>query len=88
MLASNKDGVLYIGVTNSLRRRIWQHQNNDIKGFTEKYHVHKLVYYEVYGEIADALSREKRMKEWRREWKIKLIEKDNPSWKDLSEDLI
>ena len=83
MLASKKNGTLYIGVTNDLLKRVHQHKNNLVGGFTKKYHVHELVCYEVYKDIYDAIAREKRMKKWKRKWKIELIEKSNPNWEDL-----
>ncbi len=83
ILASKRNGTLYIGVTNDLIKRIYQHKNNLIPGFTSQYNIHALVYYETYNNINDAISREKQMKTWQRNWKIKLIEKDNPMWKDL-----
>ena len=88
ILASKKNGTLYIGVTNNLLKRVYEHKNNLIGGFTKKYHVHNLVYYEAYSNIHDAIAREKRMKKWERQWKINLIEKSNPSWKDLYPDLV
>lgn len=83
ILASKKYGTLYIGVTSNLAQRIWQHKNNVIKGFTEKYHVHTLVYYELHETMASAITREKQMKKWNREWKIKCIEHENRNWDDL-----
>jgi len=88
ILASKKDGVLYIGVTNSLLRRTFQHKDRSSCGFTSKYFVRKLVYYERYKYIKDALIREKQLKKWNREWKIKLIEQDNLPWRDLFEDML
>ena len=88
ILASKRKGTLYIGVTNDLIRRVHEHKNNMIKGFTTKYQVHHLVYYEQTSDIHSAISREKRMKKWKRRWKIELIEKNNPEWKDLYEDLV
>ena len=88
ILASKRNGMLYIGVTNNLLKRVNDHKNNIIKGFTQKYNVHKLVYYEPYRYIRDAINREKRMKKWNRQWKINLIEKDNPLWKDLFDRLV
>lgn len=85
ILASKKEGTLYIGVTSDLEKRVWQHKNKIIKGFTEKYNVDKLVYYEQTENVESALTREKQLKEWQRRWKIRLIEKDNPEWNDLSE---
>jgi len=87
MLASRKNSTLYIGVTNNLLNRVHQHKTNLVEGFTEKYGVHRLVYFEQYGDIRDAINREKRMKRWKRQWKINLIEKDNPEWKDLFDEL-
>lgn len=87
ILASRKNGTLYIGVTNNLLKRVHQHKTNLVKGFTEKYGVHRLVYFEQYGDIRYAINREKRMKRWKRQWKINLIEKDNPEWKDLFDEL-
>ena len=83
MLASKKNGTLYIGVTSSLIQRIWQHKNNQVEGFTKKYNVHTLVYYEQHEMMETAITREKQMKKWKRDWKIKLLEKDNPQWGDL-----
>ena len=83
MLASKKYGTLYIGVTSNLIQRIWQHKNNQVEGFTKKYSVHMLVYYEQHEIMESAITREKQMKKWKRDWKIKLIEKDNPQWEDL-----
>jgi putative endonuclease len=83
MLASKKNGTLYIGVTNNLLKRVYEHKNNIIGGFTQKYSVHNLVYYEEHNEIGKAITREKQMKKWKRQWKIELIEKFNPQWKDL-----
>jgi len=84
ILASKKEGVLYIGLTNNLNRRIWEHKNNYVKGFTSKYKVYKLVYYEVFEDVHEAIYREKCLKRWKRQWKIELIEKENPDWIDLS----
>ncbi len=85
ILASKKNGTLYTGVTNNLERRIYEHKNNMIKGFTQKYKVHKLVYFEETNDINEALLFEKRIKKWNRVWKIELIEIENPEWIDLSE---
>jgi putative endonuclease len=84
ILASKKDGVLYIGVTNNLALRTSQHKSGEVEGFTKKYFVHKLVHYEMSGDINSAIAREKDLKKWKREWKINLIEKENPDWRDLS----
>jgi putative endonuclease len=85
-MASKKDGVLYIGVTSDLIKRTYEHRNSLIEeGFTDKYFVKKLVYFEVHSDINEAILREKRMKKWNRQWKINLIEKENPNWEDLYE---
>jgi len=83
ILTSNRNGTLYIGVTNNLERRISEHQQGIADGFTKKYHVHHLVYYETTNDVNAALQREKQLKKWNRKWKLKLIEKENPDWKDL-----
>ena len=83
ILASKKNGTLYIGVTGDLLKRVYEHNNYLVEGFTKKYSVHNLVYYEIYSDIYDAIEREKRMKKWNREWKINLIKKANPNWEDL-----
>ena len=88
ILASKRNGTLYIGVTNDLMRRVYEHKNDLIDGFTKKYGVHSLVYYEQYDEVVNAIQREKRLKKWNRQWKIELIEKENPEWKDLYMQLI
>ena len=88
ILASKWNGTLYIGVTSDLVERIWEHKNNATDGFTKKYSVHTLVYYELLDDMDSAITREKQMKKWRRSWKIKLIQKDNPNWKDLWNDIV
>lgn len=88
ILASNKNGTLYIGVTSNLIKRIWEHKNKIIKGFTEKYNINKLVYFETFQDVHLAIRREKRLKEWPREWKLNLIEKDNPEWCDLYPEIL
>ena len=88
ILASKRNGTLYIGVTRDLIRRIYEHKNDLIEGFTKEYGVHYLVYYESVSDVYSAISREKQMKKWLRRWKIELIEKNNPEWKDLYFDLI
>jgi putative endonuclease len=88
ILASQKNGTLYIGVTNDLIRRIYEHKNDLIEGFTKKYKIHNLVYYEQTESIETAMTREKQLKKWRREWKITLIENINPTWADLYEKLL
>lgn len=87
ILASKKEGVLYIGVTSNLPKRVWEHRESVVKGFTEKYFVKKLVYFEVFDDAENAIKREKAMKKWNREWKIKRIEEANPEWKDLFEEI-
>ncbi|MBW1730538.1 MAG: GIY-YIG nuclease family protein [Deltaproteobacteria bacterium] len=88
ILASKRNGTLYIGITSDLARRVWEHKNKMVEGFTKRYNVNRLVYYEVYSTVEDAIIREKRMKKWRRMWKIRLIEEKNPDWKDLYEEII
>ena len=88
ILSSKRNGTLYIGVTNNLLKRVDEHKNNLIEGFTKKYNVHNLVYYEQHNDIFSAITREKQMKKWKRKWKLELIEKSNPDWVDLFEDLI
>jgi putative endonuclease len=83
ILASTRNGTLYTGVTNNLVRRIYEHKNNLVAGFTSKYKVHTLVYYEIHESIETAIVREKQIKKWKRQWKIQLIEENNPQWEDL-----
>ena len=83
ILASKRNGTLYIGVTSNLRKRVWQHRNHLVEGFTKKYKVNRLVYYELFDNPTAAIEREKRLKEWRRNWELNLIEKQNPNWDDL-----
>ncbi len=83
MLASKRNGTLYIGVTNDLVRRVYEHKQGLVEGFTKKYNVHNLVYFEETNDVESAITREKRLKKWNRKWKIELIEKTNPGWKDL-----
>jgi putative endonuclease len=83
ILASKRNGTLYTGVTSNLVQRVWQHKNNAIEGFTSKYNVKILVYYEAHDNAESAITREKRIKKWRRNWKLRLIEESNPHWKDL-----
>ncbi len=87
ILASKKNGTLYIGVTNDMMRRVGEHKAGMIEGFTTKYKINKLVYFEAYKNINEAILREKRLKKWNRHWKIKLIEEMNPEWNDLYDDL-
>lgn len=88
ILSSKKYGTLYIGVTNDLIRRIYEHRNDLIEGFTSKYSVHRLVYYEQTKNITAAVNREKQLKKWNRKWKINLIEQTNPDWLDLYDTLV
>ena len=83
ILASGKRGTLYIGVTNDLVRRVYEHRTDAVPGFTRKYRVHSLVYYEIHDDIREAILREKRIKRWARAWKVELIEKENADWVDL-----
>lgn len=86
ILASQKNGTLYIGVSNDLERRVFEHKKKINPGFTSKYNVDKLVYFEAFGFIKDAITREKQLKKWNRQWKINLIEEENKEWKDLAKD--
>ncbi|MBI5102951.1 MAG: GIY-YIG nuclease family protein [Nitrospirae bacterium] len=88
ILASQKRGTLYIGVTSNLAKRIYEHKNDVVEGFTKKYGVHRLVYYEVAQDAKTALARERQMKKWNRAWKFKLIEEHNSEWADLYESLL
>ncbi len=85
ILTSKENTVLYIGVTNNLNRRLWEHKNHVNASFTKRYNVSKLVYFESFDEICKAIDREKQLKGWRRDWKNELIETINPDWKDLSD---
>ena len=84
ILTTRKNTVLYVGVTSDICRRIWEHQQGLVAGFTRKYNVHKLVHVEEYTDVDEAIHREKCIKEWKRQWKVELIEKSNPEWKELS----
>jgi putative endonuclease len=83
ILASQRNGTLYIGMTNDLVRRVYEHKHDLVDGFTSKYGVHRLVWYEIAASPYVAITREKRLKEWNRAWKIRLIEESNPNWEDL-----
>ena len=83
MLASRPNGTLYIGVTSDPVKRIWEHKNNLVEGFTKKYGIHTLVWYELHGNMNSAITREKQLKKWNRDWKIELIKEINPEWNDL-----
>ena len=88
LLASKRNGTLYAGVTSNLPKRIWEHKNNTVEGFTRKYGVHLLVWYELHETMESAIQQEKRIKEWKRAWKIRLIEEANPEWLDLYPELL
>jgi putative endonuclease len=83
ILASKRNGTLYIGATSDLIKRVWEHKNGMVEGFTKRYSVHRLVWYEMHESIESAITREKRIKEWKRTWKLELIESANPEWEDL-----
>ena len=87
-MASERNGTLYIGVSSNLAKRVYEHKNNLADGFTKKYKVHNLVYYEQGGDAVSAITREKQLKKWNRDWKVRLIEKTNPQWKDLYEEIL
>jgi len=88
LLASRKHGTLYVGVTNNLVRRIYQHKTHAARGFSSRYNVHLLVWFESYDDPINAIAREKEIKKWRREWKVNLIEQSNPEWIDLYESIL
>ena len=88
IVASKRNGTLYTGVTSDLRKRIWEHREGFVDGFTKKYGVHRLVYYELFVDMYNAITREKRLKKWRRAWKIRLIEEKNPRWDDLWQQIL
>ena len=83
ILASKRNGTLYTGVTSDLAKRIWEHKNRMVEGFTKRYDVHHLVWYELHETMESAIQREKQIKEWKRKWKLELIESANPNWRDL-----
>ena len=83
LLASKKHGTLHLGVTNDLVRRVYEHRTKAVPGFTKRYDVDKLVWFEIYDDVTSAMTREKELKKWRRDWKIRLIEERNPDWGDL-----
>jgi len=87
ILSSGRNGTLYVGVTSDLIKRTYEHKHSLIEGFTKRYNVHNLVWYEVHQDIWGAMTREKHIKKWNRKWKLQLIEKTNPEWKDLSCDI-
>ena len=88
LLASKRNGTLYVGVTSDLIRRVWEHKQGVVEGFTKKYNVHMLVWFEMQQDMYTAITREKALKEWKRAWKLELIESGNPTWKDLYEELL
>jgi putative endonuclease len=87
ILASRRNGTLYVGVTSDLIKRVWQHKNDQVEGFTKQYGVHVLVWYEPHETMDSAIKREKAIKKWNRSWKLKLIEQSNTLWRDLYEEL-
>jgi putative endonuclease len=87
ILASRRNGALYVGVTSDLARRVWEHRTDVVDGFTQRHGIHILVFAEFHDTMEQAILREKRIKRWRRAWKLALIERDNPRWRDLYEDL-
>ena len=87
MMTSERNGTLYIGVTSDLARRVWEHRNDVVTGFTNRYSVHRLVWFEFHEVMTDAITREKRLKKWNRAWKLRLIELKNREWKDLWEEV-
>ena len=87
ILASRRDGAIYVGITNDLARRVYDHRIKAVPGFTAKYNITQLVWFEVYDDPISAISRERELKKWKRAWKIRLIEKDNPNWNDVYESI-
>ena len=87
-MASQKNGTLYVGVTSDLIKRVYEHKQNLIDGFSKEYSVHNLVYYENYSEAQEAIMREKQIKKWNRKWKLRLIEEKNPKWSDMYNEII
>ena len=88
LLASRRNGTLYCGVTSDLIKRIWQHREDTVDGFTKRYGVKTLVRFEAHDDVTQAITRERQIKEWRRSWKLAMIEKDNPTWRDLYPELL
>lgn len=88
LLASKRNGILYVGVTSNPVKRVWEHKSDAVEGFTKRYGVHMLVWYEVHENMESAIAREKAIKEWKRSWQLELIEAANPSWRDLYGDLV
>ena len=87
MLASKRNGTLYLGVTSDIVKRVWQHKNGLAEGFTKKYGIKRLVYYEIHEDAENAMKREKQLKKWRRAWKVELVEEKNSEWRDLYADI-
>ena len=87
-MASKRNGTLYTGVTSNLVKRVWEHKNDMVEGFTKRYSVHRLVWYELHENMESAILKEKRIKEWKRAWKLQLIESDNPNWQDLYHNIL
>jgi putative endonuclease len=87
ILASKRNGTFYVGFSSNLIKRVWEHKNNFVEGFTKKYRVHTLVYYELFEDKDEAIKREKQLKHWDRKWKMELIERSNPTWRDLFNDI-
>lgn len=88
IMASGKNGTLYIGVTSDLIKRVWEHKNDFVASFTSRYKIHELVWYELHDTMESAINRESALKNWKRKWKLELIEKMNPGWNDLYADLV
>lgn len=88
ILANKKNGTLYVGITSDLAKRVWEHKNKVVEGFTKKYSVDKLVYFDEFDSPQDAIVREKQIKNWHRQWKINQIEKENPKWIDLYDSIV
>ena len=83
IMASKRNGTLYVGVTSNLVKRVWEHKNNAVEGFTKRYKIHQLVWYEIHSTMESAIQREKQLKNWKRKWKLNLIEDTNPDWQEL-----
>jgi len=88
MLTNQRNGTLYVGVTSNLPKRVWQHKNKIVKGFTEKYGLDKLIWFEMHETMESAILREKAVKFWKRKWKLEAIESSNPDWRDLYDDIV
>jgi putative endonuclease len=88
ILASKRNGTLYVGVTSNIQRRTWEHKNDLIDGFSKQYGIHRLVYCELHPDMVSAITREKQIKKWNRAWKLELIEEQNPDWKDLWDEIV